>query len=65
MKRSYKAAGGKSQMQKVVVIASGEEKGFQDSPDVPLCGLPIGFLDCFIFLFLKFYFIFFCFVFLA
>lgn len=46
-----------SQMQKVVVIASGKEKGFQDSPDVPLCGLPIGFLDCFIF-FLSFIFLF-------
>lgn len=22
----------------------GEKKGFQDSPDVPLCGLPIGIL---------------------
>jgi len=34
-----------SQTQEAVVIASGKEKGFQDSPDVPLCGLPIGFLD--------------------
>ncbi len=34
-----------SQIGKVVVIASGREKGFQDSPDVPLCGLPTGILD--------------------
>lgn len=27
------------------VIEGGREKGFQDSPDVPLCGLPIGILD--------------------
>lgn len=41
----FKTGCGNPKYKKVVVSGSGEEKGFQDSPDVPLCGLPIGFLD--------------------
>lgn len=42
---ALRQCGGEWGIWKAVANATGKEKGFQDSPDVPWCGLPIGIMN--------------------